>query len=238
MEEIKKIIIIICGLLLLVIVSAAFFLNVYLEQQDKQKENSIVANQQDIRIVINLYSRRLLVYKDDQIWKNYPIAIGKPTTKSPVGEWAIINKSKSWGGGFGTRWLGLNVPWGSYGIHGTNKPWSIGSAASHGCIRLHNQHVEELFEIIPVKTRVKIIGTRLPIDVAKPLKSGQMGLEVMQLQENLRDRGYRIDYLDGRYGDSTVQAVQELEKQYGLYPDGRADENVLYLLGLPEGVKK
>ena len=47
----------------------------------------------------------------------------------------------NWGGGFGTRWLGLNVPWGIYGIHGTNQPWSIGTQASAGCIRMFNRHV-------------------------------------------------------------------------------------------------
>lgn len=123
-------------------------------------------------IIINTYQRTLTLYKDGKPYKRYPVAIGKPTTRSPVGEWAIIGKSKDWGGGFGTRWLGLNVPWGIYGIHGTNKPGSIGRAASHGCIRMFNRDVEELYDIVPVKTRVKIIGRRIPITVNRILKTG------------------------------------------------------------------
>ena len=54
--------------------------------------------------------------------KKYPIAGGKPTTPSPYGTWKVMSKSANGGSGFGTRWMGLNVPWGQYGIHGTNKP--------------------------------------------------------------------------------------------------------------------
>ncbi|MFW6022747.1 MAG: L,D-transpeptidase family protein [Halanaerobiaceae bacterium] len=189
--------------------------------------------QGEISITINTYDRTLTLYSDGEPFKTYPVAIGKPTTKSPIGEWAIIGKSKDWGGGFGTRWLGLNVPWGIYGIHGTNKPWSIGRAASHGCFRMFNRDVEELFEWVPVKTRVKVIGKRLPVNVNRPLKSGQVGLSVMQLQDNLELFGFSSGYKDARYGSTTETAVQELEAQFELNVDGQADWNVLYLLDLP-----
>ncbi|MFW5787099.1 MAG: L,D-transpeptidase family protein [Halanaerobiales bacterium] len=187
----------------------------------------------EVNIEINTYSRLLTLYKNGEEFKTYPVAVGKASTKSPVGEWAIISKSKNWGGGFGTRWLGLNVPWGIYGIHGTNKPGSIGSAASHGCIRMHNNDVEELFELVPVKTRVKIIGERLPIKVSYELKPGQTGLAVMQLQDNLKKYGFNPSYMDARYGPSTEKAVKELEIQFGLKADGKADMDVIHLLELP-----
>src|SRR5690554_4819819 len=47
----------------------------------------------EISIVIDTYKRQLTLFSDDKPYKSYPIAIGKPTTKSPVGEWAIINKN-------------------------------------------------------------------------------------------------------------------------------------------------
>ena len=50
----------------------------------------------------------------------------------------------------------LNVPWGIYGIHGTDKPWSIGQAVSHGCVRMYNQDAEELYGKVPVGTPVRI----------------------------------------------------------------------------------
>ena len=46
----------------------------------------------------------------------------------------------------GTRWLGLSRK--GYGIHGTNQPRSIGWRASHGCIRMRNPDIEELFELV------------------------------------------------------------------------------------------
>ena len=187
-----------------------------------------------LKIVVDLYKRSLTLYNDGEVYQTYPVSVGKVSSKTPVGEWAIIGKSKDWGGGFGTRWLGLNVPWGIFGIHGTNKPWTIGQAASQGCIRMHNRHIEQLFDWVPVKTRVNIIGKRLPISVNRELRPGQSGLSVMQLQDNLLQQGFDPGYRDARYGPTTVQAVQELESQYRLKVDGIVDWNVLFLLDLPK----
>ncbi len=213
----------------------AFLVLIFIFSNNNSKllESFSDKNKSDFKITINTYNRELVVYKNDKFHKKYPVAIGKSTTKSPVGEWAIISKSKNWGGGFGTRWLGLNVPWGIYGIHGTNKPNSIGRAVSHGCIRMHNKDVEELFEIIPLKTRVEIIGKRIPISVNYKLKPGQTGLAVMQLQDNLKKYGFEPEYMDGRYGPSTEKAVLELEAQFGLKKDAKADLDIIYLLNLP-----
>jgi lipoprotein-anchoring transpeptidase ErfK/SrfK len=58
----------------------------------------------------------------------------------------------------GTRWMGLNQK--GYGIHGTNDPQSIGKAASHGCIRLRNRDVEQLFAMVRVNDTVDIRAER------------------------------------------------------------------------------
>jgi lipoprotein-anchoring transpeptidase ErfK/SrfK len=60
----------------------------------------------------------------------------------------------------GTRWIGLSVK--GYGIHGTDNPRSIGYARSHGCIRLHNRDVEELFERVRAGDAVELVGERTP----------------------------------------------------------------------------
>jgi lipoprotein-anchoring transpeptidase ErfK/SrfK len=60
----------------------------------------------------------------------------------------------------GTRWLGLSVPGTegrTYGIHGTNKPSSIGGFASIGCIRMLNEEIEWLYDKIPIGTKVVIL---------------------------------------------------------------------------------
>ena len=59
----------------------------------------------------------------------------------------------------GTRALYITAP-GLIRIHGTTTPSSIGTYASHGCIRMHNAQVEELYEMVPVGAKVIIIGAR------------------------------------------------------------------------------
>ncbi len=87
--------------------------------------------------------------------KTYPVAVGRPITPTPKGTFRIINKSMNPGGAYGTRWMGLSKP--HIGIHGTNKPASIGKAASKGCIRMHNKDVEALYDLVPIGTTVKIV---------------------------------------------------------------------------------
>jgi len=47
-----------------------------------------------------------------------------------------------------------------YRIHGTDAPWTIGQAVSHGCIRMHNNHVAELYKRVRVGTRVVVTWKR------------------------------------------------------------------------------
>ena len=62
----------------------------------------------------------------------------------------------------GTRWMEFKKlkGGGMYGIHGTNEPHLIGLAVSHGCVRMRNRDVEELFELVPPGTKVTIRPSR------------------------------------------------------------------------------
>lgn len=106
-------------------------------------------------IEIDLLRRQLHYYQGSSLAGSYPVAIGKPATPSPVGEWSIVNKKiLNYDSVFGSRWMGLSNP--GYGIHGTNNPSSIGNAVSNGCIRMYNHNVEELFSRVSIGTRVII----------------------------------------------------------------------------------
>ena len=85
---------------------------------------------------VDVEQKRLTLFEDDRIVKTYTVATGAWDTPTPVGVFTITHRFSGEMGGFGTCFLGLNVPWGNYGIHGTNKPESIGYSASHGCIRM------------------------------------------------------------------------------------------------------
>lgn len=121
-------------------------------------------------IVINIAARTLSHYTGGVLVKEYPIAIGKPSTPSPLGEFEVIEKiiNPWWfpttpgmepvpsgpANPLGYRWIGFAS---TYGVHGTNMPWSVGTAASKGCIRMLEEDVEELFPHVFLGTPVTII---------------------------------------------------------------------------------
>ncbi|AJD29487.1 L,D-transpeptidase [Clostridium sporogenes] len=109
------------------------------------------------RIVINTKAHTLTLFRNNNVYKTYKVAVGKPSTPTPKGTFKIINRAVNPGGPFGARWLGLNIPYGDYGIHGTNNPSSIGKSVSNGCIRMFNNQVIELSNLVPIGTTVTIV---------------------------------------------------------------------------------
>ncbi|MBT9259243.1 MAG: L,D-transpeptidase family protein [Clostridiales bacterium] len=188
----------------------------------------------DVRIVINLYEKRLYFYRQGKLVKSYPVAIGKEETPSPVGNYRVVHKDKDWGDGFGPRWMGLNVPWGIYGIHGTNKPWSIGTEASGGCFRMYNEDVIELWDQVPLGTPVDIVGPEPKDPMRIHYRPGMFGQDVVRLQLRLQAMGFPIRVVDGRYSSETEEAVKKAQAFFGLQPTGQAEEDLLWLLGFRE----
>lgn len=185
-----------------------------------------------LSLVIKVNERVLEVHQEGQLFKKYRIAVGKGETPTPIGEWKVVWKDYNWGTGFGTRWMGLNVPWGIYGIHGTNKPWSIGQFASHGCIRMRNKDVEELFEWVNINTPVRIEGRK--VKVQRALKHKSMGTDVVALQMKLKELGYLSaqERADGIFGKATEDAVKRLQTERGWESDGVVNRQLLDVLGL------
>ncbi|MCV9887430.1 L,D-transpeptidase family protein [Metabacillus halosaccharovorans] len=105
-------------------------------------------------IVISISLKRLTLLMNGQVMKQYPIAVGKMVTATPVGDFVIVNREPNPGGPFGVMWLSLSKI--HYGIHGTNNPASIGKAVSLGCIRMYNEDVVELASLVPNGTKVSI----------------------------------------------------------------------------------
>ncbi len=121
---------------------------------------SVVADKQSnaaYSITINIENHTLTLYKNGKVYKIYPVAVGKASSPTPRGTFKITSRSVNPGGPFGVRWLGLSVPNGNYGIHGTNNPASIGKNISNGCVRMYNKEVLELSNLVPIGTTVKIV---------------------------------------------------------------------------------
>ncbi|MFC4808334.1 L,D-transpeptidase [Paenibacillus sp. GCM10023250] len=106
------------------------------------------------RIIVDLSDRQLYLLDGSIVVRGFPVGIGRMVTRTPTGEFEIINKQPNPGGPFGVLWMGLSKP--HYGIHGTNDPGSIGREVSHGCIRMYNDDVLALSALVPIRTRVTI----------------------------------------------------------------------------------
>ena len=125
------------------------------------------------RVVVSIPDRKLALIENDQVVRIYPVAVGAAVSPSPVGTFSIVNRvsnptyyktGKVVGPGranpVGTRWIGLSAK--GYGIHGTDAPASIGFAKSHGCIRLRNRDIEQLFELVRAGDVVELHAERSP----------------------------------------------------------------------------
>lgn len=126
------------------------------------------------RLVVNLSQRKLRLIRNGRVWKTYRIAVGAPAYPTPTGDYEVNDKQvdpywyppdSPWaaelstippgpGNPLGTRWIGTTAP--AIGIHGTYATSSIGTAASHGCMRMHIPEVEELYEEVSIGMPVSI----------------------------------------------------------------------------------
>jgi lipoprotein-anchoring transpeptidase ErfK/SrfK len=113
-------------------------------------------------IVIDKSEYRLYLVKNDVLIEHYPVATGRPSMETPVRLWRVgakyLTDPKSVYGPRKMRlykWTGQTFVSTGYLIHGTNEPWVIGTKASHGCIRLYNSDVLDLYPQVPIGTLVQ-----------------------------------------------------------------------------------
>jgi lipoprotein-anchoring transpeptidase ErfK/SrfK len=127
----------------------------------------------DVNLLLKLNERKVYIYKGSQIVATYPVAIGKKGRETPTGEWQVMetlvnpgwtnfNTGKMMPPGknnpLGSRWIGFWTDGkDTIGFHGTNKPDSIGKAASNGCVRMYDKDVQALYPLIKVGTIVRVV---------------------------------------------------------------------------------
>lgn len=122
-----------------------------------------------LKLKIDLSDKSLMLISNDKRVKKYLIAVGADDSKTPTGKFVINQKlvNPTWyfegkvyqpntpENRLGTRWLGISAK--GYGVHGTNDPNVIGTAMTNGCVRLFNEDVEELYDILLEGTEVEIV---------------------------------------------------------------------------------
>ena len=127
-------------------------------------------------LTISRSGYRLRLFRRLRYARSYGIAVGAAGTETPTGLYRIQSKqvnpawhapNRPWAGSYAgktvpggapdnplkARWMGIA---GGVGIHGTAEPWSIGSAASHGCIRMRVSDVVDLYRRVPLGSQVLI----------------------------------------------------------------------------------
>jgi lipoprotein-anchoring transpeptidase ErfK/SrfK len=126
------------------------------------------------QVVVDLGDLKLYLYRDGKLVKSYSVATGSSAFPTPTGSYVVTSKmmnptwyppNSEWAkdakpippgieNPLGTRWIGTSAP--AVGIHGTPDDSSIGTYASHGCIRMHIWEVEDLFERVVIGMPVVI----------------------------------------------------------------------------------
>jgi hypothetical protein len=126
-------------------------------------------------LLVSRETYALRLYKHLKLVKTYGIAVGMQGLDTPAGLYDIDDKqidpswhvpNSAWAGDLAgrvippgpddpikSRWMGF---WDGAGIHGTSEDWSIGHAASHGCIRMHIWDVEDLYPRVPLHTPIYV----------------------------------------------------------------------------------
>jgi lipoprotein-anchoring transpeptidase ErfK/SrfK len=128
----------------------------------------------DPYIIVNKQTNQLAYIDDGSIQSVFDVATGVTNELTPEGEFTIVVKAenpyyrkKDIEGGakenpLGTRWMGFDAEGTDgriYGVHGNNRPESIGHYVTQGCIRMKNEEIEALFKLIPIGTKIKVTNT-------------------------------------------------------------------------------
>lgn len=200
---------------------------------------------QEKKIVLNLASRMLTLYEGKVKIRMYPVGVGKYATPTPIGYYSVQVKevNPTWidpdsrteiesgpTNPLGYRWMGIH---GNYGIHGTNRPESIGGYVSNGCIRLLEKDIEDLYDHTPVGTPVEIFYDRIVIDSAPdhtvsyyiyPDGYERQPLEVEAVKKALA--GYGVDNFESAEAIQAKIAASDgkptyVAKAYDLLVNGR-----------------
>jgi lipoprotein-anchoring transpeptidase ErfK/SrfK len=123
----------------------------------------------DVEVRVDLATRALTVHRGDLTLLSTPVAVGTAHNPTPTGTFFITDKLETPdpNGAYGPFALGLSGYSetltefaggdGQIGIHGTNDPTSIGADVSHGCIRVPNEIVVQLADLLPLGTPVHIV---------------------------------------------------------------------------------
>ena len=132
------------------------------------KRSQVVVRTVPNRIVVRLAERRLVVYEGTEEVLSEPVAVGSSRTPTPTGRffvdgWVLLDGTGPYGigqlsvAGFSEVLHSFGGGVGQIAIHGTNSPELLGQPVSNGCVRMENDALLRLVEIVELGTPVEIV---------------------------------------------------------------------------------
>lgn len=201
-------------------------------------------------LLINLPELTLYHFVQGSYQGRYSLAVGRRSWPTPTGDYRIVNKARNptWivpasiqeemansgkevlervppgpENPLGEYWLGTSAP--GVGIHATNRPWSIGTSASHGCIRMLPGDIAQLFPRVEVGTPVKIIYQPLKMAISGDRIYLEAHPDIYGRAKNYLDRvklvaeHYRLSHrIDWDKAAQVVKAREGIARDISLTP--------------------
>lgn len=136
------------------------------------QQNSLILllKQRRLHLILKIKQRRVYVYQGDRLRTSYPVAVGKAGWETPIGNFKVLEMLTNPGwtnfktgevvppganNPLGERWIAFWTDGKDYvGFHGTPNKASVGKAISHGCVRMYNEHVRQLYSMVTIGTLV------------------------------------------------------------------------------------
>ncbi len=224
------------------------------------KAFAIGQGQTEIRI--NVPSRTLSLYKNSYLIGEYSVGVGHSQAMmtpqgyykvekkvidpiwehpyKPEGAVRISNYGKN---PLGQRWIGFFEDKNTvYGIHGTNDPKSIGKFVSHGCVRMNNLDVEEIFDLVDIGDTVHVTYNRFELSQdadsimleifpdpykIKALNETEIINEIVQIAPNIEINHNILKQALAESNESNIYEVGKIIKQpqYSAFPYNQAPNN-------------
>ncbi|MDI6855039.1 MAG: L,D-transpeptidase [Deltaproteobacteria bacterium] len=134
------------------------------------RKRDVLSRNLDRRIILKLGQRRVYVYEGDKVLASFRVAVGKKGWETPTGNFQVIKKLRNpawknpWKGNInppgpdsvlGERWIGFWTDGRqTIGFHGTPGEHLLGQAVSHGCVRMRNEDIKAMFDMVEIGTPV------------------------------------------------------------------------------------
>jgi murein L,D-transpeptidase YcbB/YkuD len=152
------------------------------------------AQEKPLRVDLNIPALRVTVWEGDEILRSYPVAVGMPGHDTPTGRFAISHAEwnpwwrppeRDWAKDDKVTPPGPNNPMGRvklfflpyYFFHGTPEAGSIGSPASHGCVRMRNQDAIALARFLHERAAPQVTSAQIDRILARPSQTRRVNFE-------------------------------------------------------------